>query len=251
MTTDKNIRRHTAWLYAVIVGLAIQQAFVTLVPHLINPGVTAELIQSNPSFHFPHPQVSVYPEVLRIIVFLVLIVRFYLGSTFFFSIAYERSDSDILFPTKNYATDFVFGLLHFLSFLILALTIDLHSTPPHTFVYLVGFVLFYDLFWFMFSFRQSTSRLIFWWMLINVLTALVSAMIYLVIWEMFRDPFKAETYALWLVIMVSLMDLGLMMTRRPFFRPLGRAVGFESWDEASEHDDDDYDRNPRNTSPLT
>jgi hypothetical protein len=61
-------------------------------------------------------------------------------------------------------------------------------------------------------------------MLVNVLTALFGAVIYLIIKLSGHDDLRAERCAFYLVILVSLLDVGLMMAKRPFFQPLGKWV---------------------------
>jgi hypothetical protein len=222
---EKSIHRHAFWLYGVLVGVAIKEALETGVSHLVNPDrLTHDLTHLQVAINFPDSQVGLGPEIIRITVFLVLIVRFYLGSAFFFGAAYESETAGEIFPITNYAADFIFGFIHFVSFVILALLIDIHITPIHNFPYLVGFILIYDIFWCASSFRRSTVKLIVWWMLVNVVTALSGAVIYLILEFRYGNVLMAEKYAFCLVIIVSLLDIGLMMAKRPFFQPLGKII---------------------------
>ena len=66
-------------------------------------------------------------------------------------------------------------------------------------------------------------------MIVNLLTALIGAVVYLIFELKFNNVIRAEEYALWIVILISLLDIGMMMAKRPFFRPIGRIVP---------HDDD-------------
>lgn len=208
MTKEKESRYSAFWLYGILVGLAIKEALERVVPHLIEPiDVSAA------------PR-SLYLEVLRLTVFLCLIIRFYLGTQYYFSIAYESESSDQAYPIKSYTADFVFRFLLFVVFLILSFTIGSHQGSPRLFSVLVFFILSYDLLWFSFSFRQDTSRLVFWWMLVNLMNAFVSAVIYLTV-DLFTGSItRAEIWALFPIIGISLLDLGWMMARRPFFEPV-------------------------------
>ncbi len=223
MTDEKAIHKHAFWLYGVVVGLAIKEALETSVPHLINPARLAEeLARSGQRLNFPDAEIGLLPEILRLAVFLALTIRFYFGSAYFFGTAYEADDADTKYHKKNYGVDFIFGFLHFISFVILALTIDLHTSPVQWFVYTVAFILVYDLFWYGFSYKQATSKLIFWWMFINLLNALASAFIYSIIERNSKNIITAEFWSLLPVLIVSIFDIGLMMNRKPFFKPIGK-----------------------------
>jgi hypothetical protein len=222
VTEQKAIHKHAFWLYGVVVGLAIKSALETSVPHLINPSrLSRELYRAGELVPFDHTHIS-YPEIVRLGVFLALIIRFYFGSAFFFGEAYEGDNAEQEYPKKNYGLDFIFGFLHFCLFFVLALTIDIHTSPVYWFPVLVGVILVYDLFWYGFSFTQDTSSLIFWWTVVNLLTALAAGLVYVLISGGTQNPLRAELWALWLVAIVSIVDIGLMMIKKPFFEPITR-----------------------------
>src|SRR6185369_5991530 len=217
---EKAIHRHAFWLYGVIVGIAIKEALGTTVSHFIEPErLGAELRLIGLTIRYPHTEVSLYPEAIRLTVFLALIIRFYFGSAFFFGAAYESKSARVDYPASNYGIDFVFGFFHFVSFGVLALMIDIHTAPIWWFPTLVGFVLIYDLFWYVTSIGQHTREMIFWWMIINVINASISAALYLGLRGAY-GPLDAEICAFWIVIAVSVVDIGLMMAKKPFFQPL-------------------------------
>jgi hypothetical protein len=223
--SNSAIHKHAFWLYGVLVGVAIKEALESGVAHIVNPGhLMEELHHMGVPINFPHTEVSGWPEVIRIIVFLVLIVRFYLGSAFYFGAVYQSENARVKFPITNYAADFFSGFLHFVLFVILALFLEIHTNPVYYFPFLVGFILMWDLLWFLSSTRRSTAKMIFWWMIANVITALISAVTYLVIELANHNHLQAERCAFYIVIFVSLLDIGLMMAKRPFFQPLGKWV---------------------------
>jgi hypothetical protein len=223
VSEEKAINKHAFWLYGVLVGVAIKEALETSVSHFINPSrLSDELTHVGQRISFPHDQIGLYPEVIRLTAFLVLIVRFYLGSAFFYGAVYESETTTQNFTKTNYGADFIFGFMHFIIFVILALLIDIHTTPPHGFPYCVGLILIYDVFWYVSSLGRSTKELIFWWMIVNLITALVGAVVYLVFESKYSDMIKGEVIALWIVIGVSLLDIGLMMAKRPFFQSIGK-----------------------------
>lgn len=220
MAEEKAIHKHAFWLYGVIVGLAIKAALETTVSHFINPDkLEHELRLIGLGISFPDSEIGLLPEAIRLTVFLVLIVRFYFGSAFYFGAAYESASCETDYPTSNYGIDFIFGFFHFISFVVLALMIDIHTAPIWWFPALVCFILVYDGVWYLSSMGQSTREMIFWWMVMNLLNASISAALYFAL-RGAAGPIAAERWALSLVILISFIDIGMMMKKRPFFQPI-------------------------------
>lgn len=135
---SEGLRRHAFWLYGVIIGLALKDGLETVVGHLIVPpdGSMRDAI----------------PETIRLLVFILTAIQFYLGSVWFFDKFYERGPRGILgkpaSPTEpSYAVDFLFGLFHFLIFFGWALAIDTHAGHLHLFPALLLTILLYDTLW--------------------------------------------------------------------------------------------------------
>ncbi len=204
------------WLYGIIVGLAIKDLLEYSLPHLIHRGADQS--------YLPHPQLGIYPEVIRFFTALFLMIRFYLGAAFYFGLAHEADSAAREFPRRNFGTDFVLGILHFLGFVILAMTINMHEPPVFAFPLVVSFILGYDVFWYVFTFKLDTSDLTRWWAIMNAATLVLGGFLYLLIYVLTHDPVRAELYALWLVLLVTLLDLGLMMNKKPFFQPIEAMV---------------------------
>lgn len=208
MVDDKAIYKHAFWLYGVIIGLAIKQAFDGVVPHWIHPVPEQS--------HLEH---SLYLEILRFFTFLFLVIRFYLGSAYYFGLAHEAESAERDFPKRNFATDFVLGFLHFLGFVFLGLTINVHS-DLRLFPLAVVFVLAYDLFWFFMTIKLDTRSLIKWWAFINGIILAVCMAIYLGVEKVTQSSQRAEVWALWVVFLTTLFDIGWMMKKKPFFEPV-------------------------------
>ncbi|HXI24425.1 MAG TPA: hypothetical protein VNG71_11230 [Pyrinomonadaceae bacterium] len=227
---NRAIYKHAFWLYGVLVGVAIKEALESI-SHLVNPArLEDELTHLGAVVQYAHHDFGLIPEVFRLTVFLVLTVRFYLGSAFYFGAVYEAPGAREKFPITNYPADFFSGFLHFVCFVILALLIDVHATPIYYFPFMVGLILVWDLAWFASSMRRSTARMITLWMGVNLVTALVAAVTYLIIelvnYSMVErrtyTNLRAERCAFYWVLAVSVLDIGLMMAKRPFFQPLGK-----------------------------
>jgi len=233
---ERAIHKHAFWLYGVLVGVAIKEALETSIHHFVNPArIQEELAHLGQRISYPDSEIGLYPEIIRLTAFLVLIIRFYFGSAYFFGAAYQSRKAHKRFPITNYGMDFIFGFIHFVSFVILALLIDIHTTAIHGFPYLVGFILVYDIFWYVSSVRRSTKAMIFWWMIINLITALTAGLVYVLLER--RNVITAEIWALWIVIGVSVLDIGMMMAKRPFFLPIGKLVPPDISDEPSDSPD--------------
>jgi hypothetical protein len=200
---QEGLHKHAFWLYGVIVGLSIEEALKAVVPHFTSPP--------------EQPPRAVLLDGARLLVFLVLIIRFYLGSGIFFDVAYASADADRRFPKKNYALDFLTGIIHFLFFFGLAIAIDAHANPLWLFPSLVGVILFYDLLWFIVCREYDTRRLMKMWMAVNLGTLGVAALFYLIAITSYTPPVTAELIAYIPILFVSAIDLGEMVRGRPIF----------------------------------
>src|SRR5919205_1649506 len=136
MAEEEGIHKHAFWLYGVLVGIAIKHALDGTIPHIFDPShIQTQLTPAQ--LTLPQSQYNFYPDLGRLVVFLILIIRFYLGSAFYFSdihnsgADYSSTDPD---PAEsplvtNYALDFICGFVHFLVFVILAMNVDVHTKP--------------------------------------------------------------------------------------------------------------------------
>lgn len=226
MAEEEGIHKHAFWLYGVLVGIAIKHALDTTIPHIFDPShIQGQLTATQ--LAQPQSQYSFWPDLGRLLVFLILIIRFYLGSAFYFSDIHDASSGyDILDSSeedaqplvKNYALDFICGFTHFLAFVILAMNIDPHTKQLFWFPVLVGFILFYDFIWWIFSLRYYSADYIFWWMIVNSGTLVISGIIYLLAYYPGkRELLTAEACALIPVVAVSAYDIGAMMLDKPYF----------------------------------
>lgn len=225
MAEEEGIHKHAFWLYGVLVGIAIKHALDATIPHIFDPAhIQTQLTAAQ--LELPQSKYGLFPDLGRLLVFLILIVRFYLGSAFYFSDIHDASSSDNSPETesakdplvKNYALDFICGFVHFVVFVILAMNIDPHTRQLFWFPLLVGFVLFYDFIWWIASQKYYSADYIFWWMIANSATLIVSGIIYLLAYyPANRDILTAEAFALIPVAAVSGYDIGAMMLDRPYF----------------------------------
>jgi|SRR2546425_1022567 len=174
---QEGLHKHAFWLYGVLVGLAIKHAVETVLPHLLAPPFTRTW--------------ESFPEAVRLFLFLVLIIRFYLGSAIYFDDVYYSADSDKTYPRKNYLVDYLFGVAHFLLFLAWAMSLQIKNSPL-LFPGLLAGILVYDAVWFVVCRRDYDSvRRMKLWMLINLATFLVSLLVYLLVY-LFAPTFGGQ-----------------------------------------------------------
>jgi len=206
----KRIGLHAFWLYGVLVGLAIQQALTSVTGHLINPplGMTTHTTQAG----------------VRLGVFLLLIIRYYLGAVFFFDVAYSGPREGI-YRKKNYFLDFVIGLVRFALFLLLAVSIDVYSVRATLFQGIFLSILLFDWVWYLVSWKYDTRHLIKMWAFLATVTVLVGVLLYLVGYEMGYDSSTRELFGMLPVILISIFDLTeLISGRRLFAQWLSRLI---------------------------
>lgn len=208
MAQEEGLHKHAFWLYGVVVGLAIREALTTIVPHLMEPP--------------DGPFWDVLEDFARLVIFIFLIIRFYLGSAFFgsaffFEEAYTGPNS-ANYEKKNYFLDFLFGLVHFVLFFGWALSIDFHNSDRGMFFrYILVGLLLYDVVWFATCRKYSTRRLIKLWMAVNIFTVVVSVPIFFISTWWGANPALAESLALLPVFVVSIVDMAELTSRRRIF----------------------------------
>lgn len=230
MATHTPIREHAFWLYGVLVGLAIKAGLEGTLPHIIQFSRITELLTPE-QLTRTQAAYGFYPDLIRLIVLLILVVRFYLGAAYFFGDVHQKprqSELDDEFPRRdsdppktNYALDFMSGFVHFLAFVILGLTIDVHITPLSWFPVVVVFILLYDALWWVFSLSYpKTRKIIKWWALVNAVNVLASLLIFAALLLFKFSPITAELWSYSAVLIVSAYDIGAMMKGKPYFQGL-------------------------------
>src|SRR2546427_5006989 len=87
MAVHKPLHKHAFWLFGVLVGLAIKDALEATIPHLVDFAHIQEFLTAQ-QLRQPQAYYSFYPDLARLVLFLILIVRFYVGSTYYFGDVY-------------------------------------------------------------------------------------------------------------------------------------------------------------------
>ena len=199
---------HAFWIYGVIVALAIREALSTVIPH------TIPLLAQNQIASQPEPKNQLMLEAIRLVLFLAMTIRFYLGSCRYFDQVYCADDSKLKFPRANYSMDFVLGLLHFLLFFTWSETLITHDRLRHGlsgFLLIMGMILGFDVFWLLLSWGYDTRTMIGRWAFVNAITLLVAIVIALVTnyWQLCGER-TAEVFTGIPVGLTTLVDFGEM-----------------------------------------
>lgn len=208
----ERIHTQSFWVYGVIVGLAIREALSHTIPNIIS---------SNGD-----PRWFVRLETWRLLIFLTMIIRFYLGSSLFFDKAYIDPASSPKFQKKSYGLDFICGLAVFMIFFGWSITIGDKSRLSHgmsNFLLLLTVILAYDFVWFMVNLRYDTVHSIKLWTTINILTLVFAAVIFFLTREIKDNDVLAEELAFIPVALFSYGDFVEMISRNRIFS------GFFNW----------------------
>lgn len=223
------IRKNAIWLFGVLVGLALKEALTAIVPHFLNPtdGVRGNHIA----------------EFWRLFVFVVVAVRFFFGATVYFDDAYERcdyvpKDAPVGTPpvsqyeSKSFGADFLFGFFHFVLFAALAMTLENHTAHfgrhdlvrELSFIGLLCLILFYDVFWLLMNWKNSTYHLIKRWTALNFITIGCVLLVFLIVWLIYFwrgvgfNLHLAEAIALIPVLLASGVDIIELIMGKPIVK---------------------------------
>lgn len=195
------------WLYGVIVGLAIREALTQTLHH---------------AFSIPAPDAlwMLHIESWRTIVFMVMIVRFYVGAVVFFHKVHGPSSP----AAGNYNLDFVMGLIQFVFFYAWSVSIFSYSRSVKgfsPFLWGMFLILLFDLVWLLFNWRYDTAETLKVSTIVNVLTALASFMLFLTCADLLDMNFQiAEETALLPVSLVSIIGIVESVSDTPIFTKL-------------------------------
>ncbi|MBI3679629.1 MAG: hypothetical protein HY235_04470 [Acidobacteria bacterium] len=195
----RDFKGRSPWL-----SLAIREPLVHVIPHLITDGMSNWQVQL---------------EIWRLFVFLILTVRFYLGSGLYFDDVYVNSSTKGKYSRRSYPIDFLSGLLHFLMFFACAIALSLHQrigTEISYFLALLVLILLYDNIWWLARYVSNfdTIKQIREWSNYNNLTTIITVAALIACRVGFRkDPVFSEHMAIFPVLAFSLYDIKQLMSR--------------------------------------
>src|SRR5271154_273790 len=98
-----------SWLNGIIVALAIREGLTQVVPRLTNAAHEYNW--------------ATELQIARVLLFLITIIRFYLGSILYFDAVHISKETAGEYVRKSYGLDFLVGLMHFIIFFAWATTI--------------------------------------------------------------------------------------------------------------------------------
>ena len=207
------LQKQAIWLYGVLVGLSIKEALTDVFDHRVQQEIQ----------HFWGGSL----ELSRLCLFLLLIVRFYLGAVQYFHAVYGSANADTNYPTKSFRNDFLIGFGHFVFFCVLGLSVTLHDTYSWLFPAVLVAVLGYNIPWYLSSRKLSTASAIRLWAVVSAVTIAFSALFFLLccmglMWfqnagrmEMTaQQAATCEMLAFIPIVFFSAIDLGALLTGR-------------------------------------
>lgn len=204
----RSLHRAAFGLYSVIVGLAIKEGLTRALPAIMQaPNTTRVMVQW---------QVAV--EVLRLITFTIVTVRFYLGASEYFDKVYLAKPVDC--KRSNYGIDYIFGLVHFVMFFFWSATIDRlqgpHAGSTSDFLLVGAVILLYDVPWFLVNCMNDSIKYVKLWTVINLGTVIVSFAVFMALRLAGIDPVACEEFSFLPVIAVSILDLATIFSGNPY-----------------------------------
>lgn len=195
----------------VVVGLAIREAIIRVIP-------SATSLDSGEA---ALPEWQMVLEALRVALFLVVLIRFYLGSVSYFQEVYFHPETAKKYIRTNYWLDYFLGFVHFMLFFAWATTVNNnernHTAGASHYLGFGSLVLLYDAVWLAASFRLSTFNRIKFWTVCNITTVALSASIFFTAKEVTSfDPVMREQLAMIPLALISVIDLAEIFNERPY-----------------------------------
>jgi len=197
----------------VVVGLAIREPLVTVIPRLMPQKL---------------PDWQMQLEVWRLVVFLLVIIRFYLGSALYFAEVYGQTDAARSCGKRSYFVDFLGSLLQFLLFFAWAITVaqhDRYKGEISYFTVILWAILLYDNVWYCASLFGDTKDAIRPRRDINNLTLILCLLTCVGARLAGRDQVFAEHLMFFPALFFSVKDLRGMLGRYEQLAPRVNAAG--------------------------
>ena len=202
------------WLYTVIIALAIRQVLIEIIPRFLNHFFTT-------AFPLPTPELNpsaFWIELVRSLVFLIVITRFYLGGVLVFAELTQKSGG----PPKGSWVHVLTGFIHFLLFFAWAYTPFIAAAIGRVslFVCVLILILLWDVAWYWLSPKGQRASIRPWlyrnlrtviYMLIAFVSTLLIAFVS-TLWLL--SPQTQEMVMLLLVLVISFEDFREMFTKR-------------------------------------
>ena len=187
-------------------ALSIREALVRVGPNVFLP---------NSMDHW-----KVHLEAWRLVIFMMTICCFYLGSGVFFDKVYNGPNADEEFPNKSYGLDYVMGFVHFVAFFAWSQTIDNFTTPLLGMSPFLGFlsgIFLYDLVWLAANIRFDTVQAIKVWAICALLVWLVATATFLIARSITKNDFTAEKISFVVYGLYLIIDAAELLTGKPVF----------------------------------
>jgi hypothetical protein len=189
--------RNAFWAYGVILALAVREVLT---------GVSNSVFAR----HIFDPTVQL--EVWRSLIFILMIVRYYMGVNLYFDEVYFDPAGRTRFQKTSYPIDFISGLVLFLIFFVAAVTLTHHDLILKVFpAFLFDLILIklYSMIWFGAArlSKLDTAVRVGQWMNYNNACVVVTCLVYFLLIGLEWPPVRAELITLFFILMFSVYDL--------------------------------------------
>jgi hypothetical protein len=196
----EDAHRDAFWVITVVGGMSIVKAIEDTIPDLSFTHFTAEI-----GF-----------VLLRLAVFLITAVRFFIGASVFFQTVHIETGHETNYPNRNYVVDFASALIHFSILYVMALSIKVIpsalSLLQEKFFLTVCAVFLYDWIWYVVSTSYSTANDIKKWAIANSIILAPCILLFLAFRFNGIDRPWYELSVTFAILLLSVPDL-IRMTR--------------------------------------
>jgi hypothetical protein len=153
----------------------------------------------------------------KLMVFLIMIIRFYIGSGQYFEEAHCSIEADKNFIRKSYSADFMFAMFHFLLFSVWAMSLEA-GVQATFYTMLLWVILLFDLVWYLCCRSYDTKHLMKLWTVFNLATFVSAALVFFALSYFGFTKFTSELAALIPVLIASVIDMIELITGRPLVK---------------------------------
>jgi hypothetical protein len=192
----EDAHRDAFWVITVVGGMSVAKAIEQFIT-----GVSLS-----------HWSLGVGVVILRMIVFLVIAVRFFIGASVFFQQVHIEAGHDLKFPNRNYVIDFSSAIAHFSILYWLALGIGTEPSSPvvlehEQFSLALCMVLLYDWVWYALSAASSCTKIIRSWATRNTLTLIPCVIAFILFFLGYIDRGWFEILQAFSILLFSFPDM--------------------------------------------
>jgi hypothetical protein len=190
----EDAHRDAFWVITVVGGMSLTKALEEAIPAISN-----------------HTSGSNTIIIVRLLLFVLTAVRFFIGASAFFQEVHIRADHELKFPNRNYVVDFSGAIVHFSLLYLMAVNIKEVPTEPYlshqSFFLAYLSVLLFDWLWLVWSLTYSTASKILKWAISNSITGAICCLVFLLFRFEWIDRTGFEVFLFLATVVFSFPDV--------------------------------------------